>query len=397
MSNQKNTFSQLVKNVYQADANQETLDEIRKEFPADVVIDMSNDDNFKAARKTRTRRNKMVEAIKDRRIAFTGEVKDYADDLTEQVNEAFEPVVKLFEIEDAARKEAKAKAEAERKLLLDGQREEIAGLKQFLDSARGTSSENIAGILESIDLIETDCFDKELIHEAIETKKSVIEELHQLLRDTKSREATERERAALAAQAEEQAKKAGIQDRITKLQNIPMSMFGKSAAEVEAKIESIKAVAISEDDFFERAAEAEQAKALVIQQLEMMQQQAQAVEAANEQNRLAEEKRIQEQQAEQSKAMAELEQETKIEQKAEPEEAKTFEQAKESLANRFGNEPEQAVQGAKLHGYDNKEPELSVAEEIAAYLASTTPISDAHAVIVANAIVGGGVPHVTVN
>ena len=302
MSNQKNTFSQLVKSVYQADANQETLDEIRKEFPADVVIDMSNDDNFKAARKTRTRRNKMVDAIKDRRLAFTNEVKDYADALTEQVNEAFEPVVKLFEIEDAARKEAKAKAEAERKLLLDGQREEIAGLKQFLDNARGTSSENIAGILESIDLIETDCFDKELIHEAIETKKSVIEELHQLLRDTKSREATERERAALAAQAEEQAKKAGIQDRITKLQNIPMSMFGKSSAEIESKIESIKNVQIIESEFFERTAEAEQAKSLVVQQLEMMLQQAHAIESANKQNKLAEQKK-----QEQDNAMAELE------------------------------------------------------------------------------------------
>ena len=302
MSNQKNTFSQLVKSVYQADANQETLDEIRKEFPADVVIDMSNDDNFKAARKTRTRRNKMVDAIKDRRLAFTNEVKDYADALTEQVNEAFEPVVKLFEIEDAARKEAKAKAEAERKLLLDGQREEIAGLKQFLDNARGTSSENIAGILESIDLIETDCFDKELIHEAIETKKSVIEELHQLLRDTKSREATERERAALAAQAEEQAKKAGIQDRITKLQNIPMSMFGKSSAEIESKIESIKNVQIIESEFFDRTAEAEQAKSLVVQQLEMMLQQAHAIESANKQNKLAEQKK-----QEQDNAMAELE------------------------------------------------------------------------------------------
>jgi hypothetical protein len=108
MTNSKQVFSQLVKSVYQDDANKETIEEIRKEFPADVVIDMTDDVNFKAARKTKTRRNKMVEAIKSRRIAFTNEVKDYADDLTSQVNDAFEPVVSLFEIEDKARKEKAA-------------------------------------------------------------------------------------------------------------------------------------------------------------------------------------------------------------------------------------------------------------------------------------------------
>lgn len=302
MTNSKQVFSQLVKSVYQDDANKETIEEIRKEFPADVVIDMTDDVNFKAARKTKTRRNKMVEAIKSRRIAFTNEVKEYADDLTSQVNEAFEPVVSLFEIEDKARKEKAAEEKRIRDEMLFKQRSEIDGLKSFLESARGSSSSDVADIIEAVDLIETDCFDKELIHEAIETKKNVIEELHQLLRDTKAREATERERQKLAEEAAEQAKKAGIQDRLSKLQNIPMSMFGKSSAEIESKIESIKNVQIIESEFFDRTAEAEQAKSLVVQQLEMMLQQAHAIESANKQNKLAEQKK-----QEQDNAMAEFE------------------------------------------------------------------------------------------
>jgi len=302
MTSSKQVFSQLVKSVYQDDANKETIEEIRKEFPADVVIDMTDDVNFKAARKTKTRRNKMVEAIKSRSIAFTNEVKDYADDLTSQVNDAFEPVVSLFEIEDKARKEKAAEEKRIRDEMLFKQRSEIDGLKSFLESARGSSSSDVADIIEAVDLIETDCFDKELIHEAIETKKNVIEELHQLLRDTKAREATERERQKLAEEAAEQAKKAGIQDRLSKLQNIPMSMFGKSSAEIESKIESIKSVQIIESEFFDRTAEAEQAKSLVVQQLEMMLQQAHAIESANKQNKLAEQKK-----QEQDNAMAELE------------------------------------------------------------------------------------------
>jgi len=54
--------NQLVEVIFKDELTQEGLADLRAKYPADLVFNMADDEVFKAARKTRTEKNKLVEA-----------------------------------------------------------------------------------------------------------------------------------------------------------------------------------------------------------------------------------------------------------------------------------------------------------------------------------------------
>ena len=280
MSEQSTTATNLVEIVFQEDLTKQGLADLRKKYPKKLTLDMKDDKDFKEGRKIRTERNKLVESIKRRRLDFTAEVKTYADDLSAKVNDIFKPIVVAFEDEDTFRKEEAARKAAEREAFLNKQRQEIADIRYFIEQCKGQPAKFIADTIESVDLIETDIFDKEIIHDAIDTKKEVLETLSGMYQAAKAAEAVEAEREqlriqqeAIAQQERLQKQAQEIEQRINNLRNDPMNYFDKSSAEIAARIEKLDQFTPTNEKFGNRLDEVIQVLAQVIQQLKMMHQQ----------------------------------------------------------------------------------------------------------------------------
>lgn len=256
-----------VLNLFNNQITESGLKELKAKYPADLVVDMTQESEFKNGRKTRTEKNKLTKAINDRRLDLTKELKAQGDSLIEQVEEIYSVIVEPFEAEDQKRKEEAARQKRELEELLDKERGRIQSIKGFFHQCHGKDSVFISEMIESVDLIETSDFHKEIIHEAIEAKKETLNLLTQMLADTKARETVEKERAKMA-----------VQERINNLQMIPSTMFGKTVAELGAKITSIENYQVTEVEFFDRVGEVEQLKQTVLQQLNMMLQQAKQME-----------------------------------------------------------------------------------------------------------------------
>lgn len=309
MSEQSTTETNLVEIVFQEDLTKQGLADLRKKYPKKLTLDMKDDDDFKEGRKIRTERNKLVESIKRRRLDFTAEVKTYADDLSAKVNDIFKPIVVAFEDEDTFRKEEAARKAAEREAFLNKQRQEIADIRYFIEQCKGQPAKFIADTIESVDLIETDIFDKEIIHDAIDTKKEVLETLNGMYQAAKAAEAVEAEREqlriqqeAIAQQERLQKQAQEIEQRINNLRNDPMNYFGKPSQDVMARIQQLENFTPSEDKFGNRTNEVNQVLAQVIQQLTMMHTQQLQVEQAQQVTSQVESQQVEQLQADVTRA-----------------------------------------------------------------------------------------------
>lgn len=309
MSEQSTTATNLVEIVFQEDLTKQGLADLRKKYPKKLTLDMKDDDDFKEGRKIRTERNKLVESIKRRRLDFTAEVKTYADDLSAKVNDIFKPIVVAFEDEDTFRKEEAARKAAEREAFLNKQRQEIADIRYFIEQCKGQPAKFIADTIESVDLIETDIFDKEIIHDAIDTKKEVLETLNGMYQAAKAAEAVEAEREqlriqqeAIAQQERLQKQAQEIEQRINNLRNDPMNYFGKPSQDVMARIQQLENFTPSEDKFGNRTNEVNQVLAQVIQQLTMMHTQQLQVEQAQQVTSQVESQQVEQLQADVTRA-----------------------------------------------------------------------------------------------
>lgn len=283
MSNEN--ISTAIATLFSNEITEQGLSELRERFPKDVVHDMTDDVQFKSARKDRTERNKLIKAINDRRIGVTGQLKTKGDDLVNNVELIFSSVVGPFEAQLEVNKIAKEKAERELEALLDGQRDSINNMNNFVAECVGKTSKEISDIIESVDLIETTIFHKDIIHEAIEVKKTVQSRLAELLTQALNEESLAQERAKLAEQQELADKaqriadlKAKAQERLNNLMMIPTGFFGKTSKEINAKVESLKKYEALESEFGELYNQANSAKVQVISQLEAMANQQKAFE-----------------------------------------------------------------------------------------------------------------------
>jgi hypothetical protein len=325
-------MSKLLVQIFENQLAEDGIARLRAQYPATLKINMKNDAEFKAARKTRTERNKLVEDINRRRLDVTGEIKTYGDNLINQVNEIYDVVVLPFEEEDQARKIEAAREAKELAEKLEAESKRIKAIYEMYNDCRGKSSDHIQGIIEAVDLIETECFHKDLIHEAIEVKKDTLKDLTQLLSDTISREKFEAQRLEMEqkqAEADEKQRKIEreqqITERINALKMIPSGYFDKTSTEIKNKIKSISVYDVTEQDFGDKVEEVEAARITVIKQLSQMADNQQRIEEIDkaEKERLEEERKAAE--IEIFKAQ-QLEAKIQQEEKIEPEIAEVIEQ-----------------------------------------------------------------------
>ncbi|MDC9527573.1 hypothetical protein PSH54_19025 [Pseudoalteromonas sp. Angola-30] len=272
--------TQILPFVFSENVTETTLKDLRKQYPRKLKLDMRNDDDFKEARKIRTERNKITTAIDDKRKAYCAEVKVYSDKLIGDIDKIYNPYIEAFETEDKRRKEEAARKAKEREAFLNKQRQEIAQMHDFTEQCKNQSSQFIADTIEAVDLVDTESFDKELIHEAIDTKKNILEALNNMYQAAKAAEAVEAEREQLRIQQEAIAQQERLQkqaqeigERINNLRNDPMNYFDKSSAAVAERIEKLEQFTPTADKFGDRLDEVIQVLAQVIQQLKMMHQQ----------------------------------------------------------------------------------------------------------------------------
>jgi len=265
----------LIQQIFLNQVTEDGINELKSRYPETFMdgVKMSNDDQFKDARKIKTERNKLIKAINDKRISFTGEVKNYSDSIIDQINEIYDPIVIAFDEENSKRKEIEAEKARKLAVLMDEESRKIQEIKQMIESARNKSSSEVQDIIEAVDLIDTASFHKDLIHEAIETKETVLSDLAGILSSAIASEKVEQERAKLKLESDKLKRGQEIQERIDNLKMIPSKMFGKTGDEMSLKISSIEKFEIKAEDFDELVDVAIALRAEVLTQLKSMRDQ----------------------------------------------------------------------------------------------------------------------------
>lgn len=257
--------------VFESELTQAGLDALKVKYPSTLILDMTNDETFKDARKTRTEMNKLKEAIDRRRIDVCKEIKTHGDDLIKQIESIYSVVVKPFELEDDRRKKEAEEKQRIYDELIAKERKAISEIIGWVQACRSMPSSEIQNIIEAVDMIDESGFHKDLIHEAIEAKKSTITQLGEILQQAIQSE-------ALAAQAKEANLKLSIEQAINRLKILPMDYMGKPSASAFAKIAELQSFTPTPEKFGDRTQEAIDSLTAVIQQLTMIANQAEAME-----------------------------------------------------------------------------------------------------------------------
>lgn len=304
----ENNSLEVTELVFKSELTAQGLADLRAKYPVNLVVDMSDDEAFKAARKTRTECNKLVAAIDDRRKDVNTMLKDHGDNLIAKVKEIYSVVIDPFEEEDARRKKIAAEEKAKLEKLLAEQRLMIQGFRENIKEAEISDQEAISGMIDALSNIDLEYFHKDVVHEAMTTVKEVSEQLSSILvRKIESDRISaalaeaeakaEIERAAAAEAAEkaaaaaaeaqrladekfaEEKKRTEINERLSTLRMIPIDLMGEHSSTIGKKINSLEKYVIPADEFGERYAEACNAKDGVIKQLKSMLESTLKVEA----------------------------------------------------------------------------------------------------------------------
>lgn len=263
----------LVEVIFQNELTDAGLSDLRAKYPADVVTDMSVEENFKQARKTRTEMNKLVDAINRRRIDVSSEIKTHGDNLIKQVTDIYSVVVQPFEIEDQRRKDIAAEEKRKYDEKISAERAQIKEISDWVTFCSGKSPAEIQDIIEAVDLIDTAGFHKDLIHEAIEVKDSTLNSLSGMLQQAITNEQADKQRQAAETELR-------IEQRISALKMLPLDYMIKPLSDVESKLQSLANYQPDPVEFGERYNEAITAQQAVIQQMEMIASQKRQQEAA---------------------------------------------------------------------------------------------------------------------
>lgn len=257
--------------VFESELTQAGLDALKEKYPSTLILDMTNDETFKDARKTRTEMNKLKEAIDRRRIDVCKEIKAHGDDLIKQIESIYSVVTKPFELEDVRRKKEAEEKQRIYDEIISKERKAISEIIGWVQACSSMPSSEIQNIIEAVDMIDESGFHKDLIHEAIEAKKSTITQLGEILQQAIQSE-------ELAAQAKEANLKLSIEQAINRLKMLPMDYMGKPSAGAFAKIAELQSFTPTPEKFGDRTQEAIDSLATVIQQLTMIANQAEAME-----------------------------------------------------------------------------------------------------------------------
>lgn len=284
--------AKFLNSTFKNQLTEEALQELKDKYPSDLVVDMTDETNFKAARKSRTERNKLVESINRRRIDITNDLKAHGDDLVAQVNDIFDVVVIPFEREDARQKAVAAELKRKREVLLQEQRDIINGFDEYIATAKDeeTTVNDISSIIDALGNVGVEDFDQELAHEVSSKVKSVTAELTEImLKLIETNQLKAEADAAKAAEEKANAEKAEIEaknlairaidERINNLKMIPLDLTGKDSVTIGKKLNSLKKFVVPQEEFGERYEEAQEAQRTVIETLTGMFNQVSQLEA----------------------------------------------------------------------------------------------------------------------
>lgn len=290
--------------VFKSELTAQGLADLRAKYPSDLVVDMKDEEAFKAARKVRTERNKLTAAIDDRRKDVVKILKDHGDNLISQVNEIYSVIVDPFEAEDERRKKIAAEEKARHEKMLAEQRELISGFRSYITDANKSeaTSEDVSGMVDALSNVDFECFHQEVVHEAMAAVKEVSEQLGAILVQKIEAERIKKQmEEAEKARAEEEAKRAEekrladeamaaekakslIAERINNLRMIPVNFMNESSLVIGKKIASLEKYVVPESEFGDRHVEACEAKSQVVEQLKKMFVSAQRLEALEQQD-----------------------------------------------------------------------------------------------------------------
>lgn len=195
--------SKELKALFNAEVTEKHLDELKERYPTNLVMDMTEDENLKAARKMRTERNKLTEAIDRRRKDLNADIKSIGDNLIDRVTSIYDVVVIPFEVEDKKRKDEAARLAKIKREKIQADRKKLDDLKGFIGKSQMATSQEISGMMDALENISVNDFHSELIHEAIEAKEYVIKCLSETLTVKLATEQVDRENVELKAELAE--------------------------------------------------------------------------------------------------------------------------------------------------------------------------------------------------
>ncbi|MEE9351497.1 MAG: hypothetical protein V3U78_04500 [Thiotrichaceae bacterium] len=190
-------MKELAKIVFEESLTEQGLKDLESKYPANQVIDMSDNDEFKKARKIRTEKNKLVDAIKRRRIDVITEINIAGKELSNKVENIYAIYIDPFELEDKKRKEESERKAQELENYLSKQRVEISGMRTLAADCQSKTSAEISICIDAITNIDCKIFHKKIIHEAIDTKESVLKDLGLILANKIAFETSEKQRKKL--------------------------------------------------------------------------------------------------------------------------------------------------------------------------------------------------------
>ena len=189
---------------YGGESTEEKIDkfisDIESKYPKDVIFDLSNDYEFKQARKVRTERNKKTKKINEARISFTNELKTYSDQIIARLESAYSPIVGAFEKEDAKRKEEKQRIENERLERENKVKDQVAHISRLVTSCKGKSVSEISSAIDAVSNIEPPTYTLgigDAVISLVAAKEQAESDLTEMLIDAKDRERFAKEQKEL--------------------------------------------------------------------------------------------------------------------------------------------------------------------------------------------------------
>ncbi len=257
-----------------------------EEMTKDAVVDLTTKQGIEDCKEAANKFMKVRTGIEKLRKDETKEQREYVAKVNDQAKSITARILPL---------ENKFKAPLnERKDAFKAKIEEIDAMPSLHEHSSSEAISVAIGELEAIvpsDFAEfqKDCKaslftanDKltEMLSKAI-----AKEEADRKAEEERQRQEVERERQAELIAANE--KREAIQKRITNLQQIPLSLMGKSAKEISAKLEKMEAYTPSAEDFEDRLQEVESMMQITIGQLKMMLEQAKQLEEMQAQQEAA--------------------------------------------------------------------------------------------------------------
>lgn len=202
-----------------------------------IVRDMSNDVEFKEARKVRSEMNKVLENIDRIGINSAKQITDMRNDFKDRVESAYSPTVKPFLLEDKKRKDEKKRLEDEKKARIKEQEQKIADIKGASNRAMYLPVDDIEDILQGVCGVNLSWFDKEFYGEAQITKEVAISQLTDSLKHKAEKE-EDRKKSEI-----KDAELADKNDEIEELKR-QLSLHASKAPEPKKEVEEFKTTQI---------------------------------------------------------------------------------------------------------------------------------------------------------